>query len=53
MKKIIFGFGLSISLLSCITKTTPVDYALISGKIDNLDATEIIIGKSGNLIMKN
>jgi thiol-disulfide isomerase/thioredoxin len=52
MKKIIFGFGLSISLLSCITKTTPVDYALISGKIDNLDATEIIIGKSGNLIMK-
>ncbi|WP_405609129.1 TlpA family protein disulfide reductase [Polaribacter sp. Asnod1-A03] len=45
MKKIIISFGLLLILVGC-SKTAPVEYALISGKINNLKAKEVTLVKS-------
>ncbi|WBU88771.1 TlpA family protein disulfide reductase [Cellulophaga omnivescoria] len=44
MKKSIYVLGIAIiSLASCKTESTPVDYAVITGKINNASTTELII----------
>jgi len=45
MKKTVFSFGLALSLIAC-SKNAPVDYALVIGKIDNLEAKEVTLVKS-------
>jgi len=47
MKNTIFTLGLFLILLGC-TKETPVTYALLSGKIENLKAKRITLAKVGN-----
>lgn len=49
MKKSIYLLGLAvISLASCKTESTPVDYAIVTGKITNTNSTELIIASFNN-----
>ncbi|WP_077402364.1 TlpA disulfide reductase family protein [Cellulophaga omnivescoria] len=49
MKKSIYAFGLAvISLASCKTESTPVDYAVVTGKIKNASSKELIIASFSN-----
>lgn len=52
MKKTIFSFGLALVLLAC-SKKAPVDYALFTGKIENLNAKEVSLVKSDQSFKKN
>jgi len=45
MKKQLFILGMAVSLGAC-TKDAPVDYALLSGKIENLDTSELTLTKA-------
>lgn len=45
MKKITLVLIIAIMVLSC-TKEAPVDYAIISGKIENVDFEKVIISKA-------
>ncbi|MCK0130839.1 TlpA family protein disulfide reductase [Flavobacteriaceae bacterium F08102] len=51
MKNQLCIFGMALSLVAC-TKETPVDYALLSGKIDNLNATELTLAKNDRTFTK-
>ncbi|MCG1037306.1 TlpA family protein disulfide reductase [Polaribacter sargassicola] len=51
IKKVIFSIGLATCLVSCSEKA-PVDYALLTGKIDNLDKNEITLLKEDNSFSK-
>ncbi|MGJ8760670.1 MAG: TlpA family protein disulfide reductase [Polaribacter sp.] len=51
MKKTVFSFGLALSLIAC-SKNAPVDYALVTGKIDNLEAKEVTLVKSDQSFKK-
>ncbi|UMB60813.1 AhpC/TSA family protein [Lutibacter sp. A80] len=51
MKKIIFNLILLLSIVAC-SKQTPVDYALVSGKIDNLEDKKVTLIKSDNSLEK-
>ncbi|MDN3663856.1 TlpA family protein disulfide reductase [Algibacter miyuki] len=51
MKKTVFSFGLALSLIAC-SNNAPVDYALVTGKIDNLEAKEVTLVKSDQSFKK-
>ncbi|UMB60812.1 TlpA family protein disulfide reductase [Lutibacter sp. A80] len=51
MKTTIFSLGLVLSLMAC-TKETTVNYALFSGKIENVEAKEITLVKSDKSFSK-
>ncbi|MCG1037307.1 TlpA family protein disulfide reductase [Polaribacter sargassicola] len=51
MKKIILSFGLFLSLMACSEKTS-IDYALLTGKIENIDTKVITINKEGQPLKK-
>lgn len=51
MKKTIFSVVLLLSLMAC-SKVTPVEYALFSGKIENLEAKVITLEKSDQSFKK-
>ncbi|MDO5969874.1 TlpA disulfide reductase family protein [Flavivirga aquimarina] len=51
MKKTILSLALVLSLMAC-KKETPVDYALFSAKIENLDAKEVTLVKSDQSFSK-
>ncbi|WP_430933190.1 TlpA family protein disulfide reductase [Saccharicrinis sp. 156] len=50
MKIIIFSLGLALSLVACIKKAP--DYAVFTGKIDNLDIKEITLAKADRSFSK-
>ncbi|WP_067149491.1 TlpA family protein disulfide reductase [Pseudotamlana agarivorans] len=51
MKKTIFSLGLAVAFVSCAEKT-PVNYALFTGKIDNLKTKELVLEKSDHSFTK-
>ncbi|GAA3651085.1 redoxin domain-containing protein [Flavivirga jejuensis] len=51
MKNTILSLGLLLGFIGC-SKKAPVDYAILTGKIENLDAKEIILVKSDQSFKK-
>ncbi|MCK0130204.1 AhpC/TSA family protein [Flavobacteriaceae bacterium F08102] len=51
MKRTILSFGLVISLVSC-THETPVNYAVLTGKIDNFEGKEVTFEKTDHSVSK-